>query len=979
MIDDKLSGDGLRQLMRTSAITVSELADKAALSPDSINDYLRPSRTVSRDVLKAVRLLEDSIEDRLQSARDHLLTSYRNQIGRPRNFPGTDLPRLDVGDLEPFIHLREGSDLKKAEILIPFKQWTEQIRGQFAGWYNRDQRRNAAGVILLGEPGIGKTTCLRLLISSEDVFKFCTPVVLPLHLLNETHLKNLDDAILAHMAEFHWTNRLPELREFLRLERDRKRLLYVLDGFDELGSIAARLRVITLVQQLTNPYLLSSRPTRPDLSSSSMLATTYSVASFSPEQILNYISFIAARRLANEGGNEREHDIENFGKLIQRKRDLHQNLKKSLVGPIPTLADEPAIISLLSRPAVLNIALGMAKKLDGKPPSYEHLLDTYHVFVAERGSEFRSLAPTGVERIVDRGDFLRILAAISWLGFYIATEDGRIPLDKLRGKIEEWVEEVAEFKEAKTFIAAALQGAVDCNLIKRDEFQRDSIEFTFSHDLMLSYYAGRFVELTTNTLAVIGPQRRTRKSIRLKGSWADKALFRTMLKVPTLGAAQGAIYHYLQRVARSDSTGFQLAAHQIQTVADQTRVPHDDAGIPAEQIHEILPGHKIVAWRVLGSLENQKAFSGHRIEELHISLSTWLREQYKHTSFEYVFEAILRNCYPLLKKDASDMGEDFWRFSNDFSDLRQGLDQYGALRELERWIENPEFETPGAHKKLESAIRVIRRCIYMTRYFQTDWSGPHRNAMIDWMKYVDDLVRKTNRADQKPLQCLHRAIKSSVLHLEQNEASQKHSDRERAGSKWLADLIASAWDDSKKLDEHRDELAASRNVEEFFGIYCQTEKDSGIESIEHLYSAFYPPQATSQWHPKLAALAIDRLADCQKKSASPSPEATDLALEAKLCHLVLGLGQSSYYRPLFLPDRYSLSALGVPEIDSAHADHDGKMLKLLFNGAARPLRKGESTLVNATSFSVGEFQLYDYYTRAIWSLLGDNPQTILGV
>jgi hypothetical protein len=113
-------------------------------------------------------------------------------------------------------------------------------------------------------------------------------------------------------------------------------------------------------------------------------------------------------------------------------------------------------------------------------------------------------------------------------------------------------------------------------------------------------------------------------------------------------------------------------------------------------------------------------------------------------------------------------------------------------------------------------------------------------------------------------------------------------------------------------------------------------------------------------------------------NSPPSVECIDR--EAKLSHLVLGLGQDHYMRMLFLPPSYSLGMIGINEVSSEHWDKEGEFLKILCRGAARPLGTiDEQALVQRTIFSVGEFQLYDYYTRAIWGLLGDDPRTILSI
>lgn len=989
MAEEKIYGDQFKALMRTSAISQGELAEAAEISVESIKDYQRPSRWLSANskAITVIHELREKLEDRLKKARDFLLRSYRNQLGGTRNFPGIDLPSLSPEEYAPYIFLRDGyQSSPSGGTRKPYNKWRDELTGRFQEGYSRSLP-NKSSVIIVGEPGVGKTTCLRLLLTDEVLFEKATPLVFPLHMLGETNgelQENIETSVSAYIERYHWDSKLPNLQDFIHIEKSRGRLLFVLDGLDELPSIPVRHHVLSLAQRLDAPFVLSSRPAKPILLNTNIVAKLYSVCNFTPELILRYLEFMAVRC----GEDQRSQNIRLYANLLKVKRVSHKAISRVAIETIGGIRDEPAILDLLSQPAILNIAIGMAGTLKGAALSNEFLLDTYHNFVAEKGSEFRTLACVGVERTVDRGDFARIIAAIAWLGFYIAEERGRIPLALVRDKIEEWVED-SNVNEHKQIVAAALQGAIDCNLINADEFENGSIQFSFSHGQLLSYYAGRFIELQTN-LALINdsPRKPFHGMTPPKASWADNASFWRMISVPTLGAAQGALFHYLHQTSANDRMPWQLSAQMLNVLADTPRIPTSDlipngdlsgADSLKEKIHKILPGFRIIAWRLLDSAGNGPWRGDRNTAFLKQELKKWIIEQYQTTSYEYVFEAILLNCHRLVTESSSikAWGEDFWRFSENLAALKDGLAHRRTIANIREWSSGIPT---NVGMNIENDIRLMRRCLYMVRFFNEEWdSDDGRERIIEWLKSIDDIVSKCETARKTSLQCLHRMIKSTVFHL---DAGARGHGRplNRDSEKWLHTLWVSFTRESMIMSNQRNRLTAANSVEDFFARYCEPAEDFGIESIETLYSAFFPRNADAKWFSDLKELVLNKLEQCQNSVSDPDGDISVSVLEARLCHLILALGQSNYHRVLFLPKHYSLSGIGVNEIDAKYCDGEGRTLKLLFRGAERPLlSNAEKNTANRTQFSVGEFQLYDYYTRAIWGLIGDNPQTILGL
>lgn len=225
---------------RESGLKVEEFSDKAA--PESLNDSFFEAQI--RSYCQKAEYFHESLP----------VAGFATHLTVP----------IDIEDI--YIPLRAMIDLRgvEKEIFADAADADKCLLGCDGGLeislpeaFHQSEKRKKRGIVILGDPGSGKTTHLKRLLlyclrkGPEDLGlpDGMLPVFLPLRDLD--HLdQSLDAFIQAQLANPHL--KTPEVFGNRLLERGN--LLFLLDGLDEVGDLAKREKVAAWIVEALRIY-----------------------------------------------------------------------------------------------------------------------------------------------------------------------------------------------------------------------------------------------------------------------------------------------------------------------------------------------------------------------------------------------------------------------------------------------------------------------------------------------------------------------------------------------------------------------------------------------------------------------------------------------------------------------------------------------------------------------------------------------------
>ncbi|HUT90725.1 MAG TPA: HEAT repeat domain-containing protein [Thermoguttaceae bacterium] len=269
----------LRSAISAQGITQSELAKSSGVSRAQLSRLLASDQARVREgTLK--RLARALQIDVVQLAPGGELESFRELVGREHaelDFRGIGMPglqKLAIEDVFVDLDVREDLDLPEAsqrdDDCFPEGPFSPpQQRGPGQPMPATQCIRTHDRVVLLGNPGGGKTTVLRFLAhfrASDDKGDGEIPIYVRLPEL--CRAQELDERVdpVKYVAAWAAKRGCPNVEQSLNsaLEDQTRRCLVLLDGLDEVGSQEQRTFLIERVQEFIgrypqNRFVISSR------------------------------------------------------------------------------------------------------------------------------------------------------------------------------------------------------------------------------------------------------------------------------------------------------------------------------------------------------------------------------------------------------------------------------------------------------------------------------------------------------------------------------------------------------------------------------------------------------------------------------------------------------------------------------------------------------------------------------------------------
>lgn len=968
-----------------ATISVGELAEEAEVDRVTVEDYQRDSRKPSQAIVKALEHLKETTNERMGRAREFLMASYRTAYQTCRNPPGVQMPPMTATQIERFIRVSNfepGQGVSEdSQETVSFGDWVKHFEVRAKGFYERPGT-DGGGTILQGSAGGGKTTFIRLLLTKPGHLRDFTLAILPLpHLRNAGSARDILDSVVAYLKQKHWDETLPDLSGFLKREAEQKRLIYIFDGFDEI-SYSIRIKLLERLRGWETPYLLAGRPTLPRVDEGLPSAQPSHISKLSRATIAEFIDFRADQLTQN--GQQNAAVL--FSQLAKRVREGAGRIDRDEV--FFDLSEAPKdhflkhfrrdqeVLGLFASPATLNIVLEFIK--DRKVmaiPSIEYLLDMYVDFLSDRWRSIRRL-DDGEEvaemEEIDRVGFIRVLGATAWLALFVHSNEPELKVSVIEKRVAGLLK-LNGIDNPHAHFRKALQLGVDAQLLDREAHRQGKIHFSVSHDLMLSYFAGNFIHLATLTLMSLRGATFTIASDEIEAcKWLTMADFKEMVNRPTLGVQRDAIFFYLSHLFLSKNIPSLFAENAVRELIRIPRIPEKDAGQSLETINEILPGNLIVAWRTLISNEIKGAVEKRsRLSRESKVLEERLVETYRKTNFEYVFEAIFRSCRErLIEKNLGADQEEGWRFCTTFESLQNWMTKVNCLDDVEAYL------LKSKSLKRRQQVWQLRRCIYIMRYY----TGEISNEMIGLLKKVDgwrDSCVKEPPGIMTDALMLGAYARGTARFISQGIPAKdtvRIAPLEERGAmslskknlEWLEFVEADASVLQGEIGQLIRELSAESNPEAFVDLLVKGQK--GACAVDTFANSIFGRE--DKWYGDIADICSTKLNSLQSNPEKGQDE-------VKLLNLIMCLSNSHYHRMFFLPTRYSLRELGLTEPPREFCDkNDCQSLKTLFRGAAKGIGQGAD---EANERPGGDFQVYDYYVRALWRLLQEHPITMVGL
>jgi formylglycine-generating enzyme required for sulfatase activity len=341
-----------------------------------------------------------------------------------------------------------------------------------------------SGVIVLGDPGAGKTTFVKYLAlrlargEGEKIgLRDYLPILLPLAAFAnalQTQDVRLDDFIAEYFSGIGADLPIgPMLREALKVGR----ALILLDGLDEVRDINIRNTVVERVvdffafhRREGNKFVLTSRvvgyrAVRP--SAEDLVECT--IVDFEEDEIEEFIKYwtIALERQAQGNTASAQADAETD------RRELLDSIQQN-----------PGVRQLASTPLLLTILALMKRQGVSLPERRVQLYDQYVTTLLSTWNRARSLSGRAPGRDIDELQTVRILAPLALWMHEVSPGIGLVGREDMRRKLEElFLErgEVSPHQAARQFLTDVREHAA--LLLERGPGEYGFIHLTFEEYL----------------------------------------------------------------------------------------------------------------------------------------------------------------------------------------------------------------------------------------------------------------------------------------------------------------------------------------------------------------------------------------------------------------------------------------------------------------------------------------------------------------
>ena len=220
------------------------------------------------------QLFKTSIENNLQKPDPHFeaeikaycqkteslhenlpIAGFATQIKVPIDIEDIYIPLRAIVNLKGIDDIEHYGDSKEADERLA--QFDSSIEISLIEAFKQAERRGRKGLIILGDPGSGKTThmkrmllwCLRKNPEAMGLPREMLPVFLPLR-----ELKELDAGLDRFIQDQLTSRHLKMASDFGKRMIDRGNLLFLLDGLDEVADLAQREEVSSWIEEAFVDY-----------------------------------------------------------------------------------------------------------------------------------------------------------------------------------------------------------------------------------------------------------------------------------------------------------------------------------------------------------------------------------------------------------------------------------------------------------------------------------------------------------------------------------------------------------------------------------------------------------------------------------------------------------------------------------------------------------------------------------------------------
>ena len=853
--------------------------------------------------------------------------------------------------------------------------------------------------VLMGPPGSGKTTILsRMVIDIEESGEDWTVLIVPCAIYNNNpNLSSVYQAAALHYQTSWSTDSISSIESFIQHEIKNERLLLFVDSLDE-ASPELRKKIVTQIQECDVPRVASSRYCEPALDGNTRITNSvFHVGALRIASIISYLksirqagnglSITQSDRLATEAPEGRSSRLDvTLSNLISRFEKLNASrgeqgwedcageffeanfdtlVSKTYSDTNQYLGAEEAIgrirrrerewLAMLSSPIHLNLYLAICIEHGMPDTSPDLLVKQYVDLLLGKWKKSRSHHPSGIDsHDVDQSSVIGGLSCLAvsdivrehCSGKFLSTQGA---IEELTAHFQNNDYTLRPTEALRKKAIAVLEAATDAGLLVFDEA---GIRFSSPHELFTTYFASVQLSRTSDASSVFsaGPASKTRNR-----SCASIS-FDSFLSNPNLRFLEDSVVLYLQ----SRHYKVDISPHSVAQLLDDLvyRDPIHSrfTGCDSDDIEAIIPSNLILAGRVF-SIDSLRRTYEKKFEPVRKKIC----EIYFTTNFEFLFQAVAP-IYRSFDKGQGDSSRGATGSERSFDNLDRAWRSaatFESLESLARAVEKGGVLADSGRTAEENKGIIVRRIAYMMRYFdKPTCSG------FEWLTELYERYR-----NESPTR---RWLVLDTIRMINNGHKIKSPQLARQFDAWLADKTDIAHQHKRhfmnRLESHGHSL---RNNVEFVE---RVWEDDSIQ-LEHL--DIFPVEMAGRFagaeisFPRVISFLGAKLTEIQakreimeRKRAINSEWENLKNKEAKTVRLLINMTDTFAGQQFFMPEVYSLDDLGGFWPSEVGYDRE-TLLRQLFSGAMT----AKNARGNLNVYSVGMWQLYDYYVQAIWSIM----------